>query len=85
MSETPDPFQGWEMWTVGCHWRRILPDGRRVTLSTWSCGAQSGYSLTLNYETTKFPGLDEALAAYEVLARSAPGTTLDGTAVAHNT
>lgn len=76
MSDTPDPFHGWEMWTVGCHWSRLLPDGRKVTLSTWSCGGESGYSLTLEYKSAKFRGVDEAIAAYDVLARSAPGTGL---------
>lgn len=76
MSDTADPFHGWEMWTVGCHWSRPLPDGRKVTLSTWSCGGESGYSLTLEYKSAKIPDVDEAIAAYSVLARSAPGTPL---------
>jgi len=64
------------MWTVGCHWSRRLPDGRKVTLSTWSCGGESGYSLTLEYKCAKFPDVDAAIAAYDVLARRAPGTPL---------
>ncbi len=76
MSATPDPFRGWEMWSVGCHWSRPLPDGRKVTLSTWSCGDESGYSLTLEYANAKFPDVEEAMAAYDVLARSAPGSPL---------
>ena len=82
MSEPRDVFHGWEQASVGCYWYRPLPDGRKVTLSTWICGDESGYALTLNYETTKFPGVDAALAAYDVLARSAPGTTLDDVAAA---
>lgn len=76
MSDTPDPFQGWENWTVGCHWSRTLPDGRKVTLSTWARGGESGYSLTLDFINARFPGVEEAIAAYGVLARSAPGTAL---------
>lgn len=75
MSET-DVFDGWQMWSVGCHWSRMLPDGRKVTLSTWACGAESGYQLTVNYESKQFPGIAEANAAYAFLAASAPGTAI---------
>lgn len=71
MASDGDPFEGWEMWSAGCHWSRTLPDGRKVTLSTWQCGADGGYSLTMNYKSTNYPDLDAALSAYEQLALSA--------------
>lgn len=75
-SGSEDPFEGWEMWSAGCHWSRPLPDGRTVSMSTWSCGARTGYSLTVDFTTRVFPGLDEAKAAFAVLEQSPPGTSI---------
>lgn len=68
MSSESDPFAGWEMTSVGCHWSRALPDGRMVHMSSWACGSRSGYMLTADFVEGVFPGLDEAKAAYEFLA-----------------
>ncbi len=64
------------MWSAGCHWGRDLPDGRTVSLSTWSCGTRSGYSLTVDHHRRQFPGLTEAKAAYAFLASAPPGTSV---------
>ncbi|MCV7256785.1 hypothetical protein H7J86_31875 [Mycobacterium hackensackense] len=66
-----DPFEGWEMRSVGCYWTRPIGDGRTATLSTWSRGAESGYALTVDRLEKQFPGLAEALAAYDELAAAA--------------
>lgn len=68
-----DPFDGWTQWSVGCHWSRTLPGGAVVTLSTWQCGSDSGYSLTVNYESTNYADLAFALATYDQLAAAAEG------------
>lgn len=70
MSSHTDPFAGWQQAAVGCYWSRALPDGREAHLSTWACGTRSGYSLTVNFVIRRFPGLEEALAAFEFLAAS---------------
>lgn len=75
-SGSEDPFEGWEMWSAGCHWSRPLPDGRTVSMSTWSCGDRSGYSLTVDFTTRVFPGLEAAKAAFAVLEQSPPGTSI---------
>lgn len=67
-----DPFAGWSQARVGCHWSRFLHDGRAVHMSTWHCGSESGYSLTINYEEAKYPDLASALAAFERLDKEAP-------------
>ena len=66
-----DPFAGWEMRAVGCYWTRAIGDGHTATLSTWSRGCESGYALTVDRVETQFPGLDEALAAFDDLAAAA--------------
>jgi hypothetical protein len=65
-----DPFRGWTPASVGCHWSRALPDGREVHMSTWQSGSgkEGGYSLTIDYETTNYPDLAAALAAYKQMA-----------------
>jgi hypothetical protein len=70
-----DPYEGWEMRPPGCHWNRKLPDGRSVTMSSWSCGSRSGYVLVLDFERRVFGDLDAAKAAYEYLC-SAPGLSI---------
>jgi hypothetical protein len=60
-TETVDPFEGWTMASVGCHWSRQLPDGRMVHMSSGS----NGYSLTVNFERTEYRDLAAALAGYD--------------------
>jgi len=76
MTTAGSPFHGWDMAQVGCHWSRTLPDGRLLALSSWSCGAASGYQLTLDYLSRRVPGVAAANAVYDHLARSAPGTLI---------
>lgn len=70
MTTGPDPFEGWQQADVGCHWSRPLPDGREAYLSTWAYAGRSGYSLTVNFVSCRFPGLEEAKAAFDFLAAS---------------
>ena len=67
LGRTEDPFAGWTQARVGCHWSRSLSDGRAVHMSTWQCGGDSGYSLTINYERVEYPDLASALASFEQL------------------
>ncbi len=56
----------WQPWGhVG--YQRTLPDGRKVVLNTWQNGAstEGGWTLTINFETTKYDTLTEALGAVE--------------------
>lgn len=68
MSSGTDPFAGWEMASVDCHWSRALPDGRVVHMSSWGRGSRSGYALIIDFVERVFSSLDEAKAAYEFLA-----------------
>lgn len=63
-------FEGWTKWDVGCHWSRLLPDGRKVTMSTWQNGdgSRGGYVLVLNYRRTYFDDLATAKSAFAQLA-----------------
>lgn len=63
-----EPFEGWEMASVGCYWSRSLPDGTSAHLSTWQCGDESGYRLTSHGHSMEFPDLASALAGYDQLA-----------------
>lgn len=73
--EPVDPFAGWTMAFVGCHWSRGLPDGRMVHMSTWQRGRQDGYSLTIDYERTEYPDLDAALEAFDRMSAEARKAT----------
>jgi hypothetical protein len=55
----------WQPWGyVG--YQRTLPDGRNAVLNTWQNGdGEGGWTLTINYETTKYGTLTEALGAVE--------------------
>jgi hypothetical protein len=63
-----DPFEGWTMAEVGCHWSRELPGGKTAYLSTYHCGDESGYTITVDYKPVKFPDLASALIGYDQLA-----------------
>jgi hypothetical protein len=72
---TADPFAGWTMANVGCHWSRQLPDGRMAYLSTWQTphnwghpDKRSGYSLTVDYEDSRYDDLASALTAFDAMA-----------------
>ena len=71
-----DPFAGWTMANVGCHWSRQLPDGRMAHLGSWTNAHlpshqdyRSGYALTVDYQRADYNTLDGALAAFDMMAK----------------
>ncbi|MEN3219107.1 hypothetical protein PUQ99_26000 [Mycobacterium avium] len=40
-------------------------------MSTWQCGGEDGYSLTINYHRAEYPDLPTALAAFDQLENEA--------------
>lgn len=63
-NQVSDPFEGWTMANVGCHWSRKMPNGKMAHMSSGS----SGYALWIDYQRMDFPDLDSVLKAYEELA-----------------
>lgn len=75
MTTKTDPFTGWTMANVGCHWSRQLPDGRMAYLTTWQTphdwghpDKRSGYALTVDREGGRYETLADALAAFDRMA-----------------
>jgi len=67
MPELTDPFAGWTQADVGCYWSRQLPDGRTAHLASTS----AGYTLTVDFQSTHHPDLDDAITAFAALADTA--------------
>ena len=63
---TGDPFDGWTMAGVGCHWTRETRVGETARLSTYAAGAEHGYVLRIgDRDETRHPDLADALDAFD--------------------
>ena len=74
-AQTADPFAGWTMASVGCHWSRQLPDGRVAHLSTGQTPHNWGhpdkcswYDLSVGNDGGRYETLADALAAFDRMA-----------------